>query len=403
MSNSPFCRAPQGAHLTARARCTRQVGGAVLAVLLSIAGASIGAQGTAAARAAAGDGTGARGLISFISERDGTRDVFIIQDDGTGERPVAATPADETNGPATPDGRRLLLTVGRGQGDARHFQYFLLPLAGAAGALPNTRGAMPGALLSPRAVLLHPAFSPDGGRLLFESESDALRDLYQAVLPGDGRAAPQPWTRNREGNFWPAPCRSPAGSRIRDPLVAFASSRDRSSQIYRMRWGGGDLRRLTYSGGSKWDVQCVGDRIYFVSDADGADRIYSIHVNGSTPRRVTQRVIDPQVIEDAPAVSPDGRQIAFVVRGRAVGAAIHIVDTTTGQERTLVTQAGHASEPTWSNAMAGRPSRLAFTLRPPDGAQPPGQAQIYVTDAAAERATQVTRARGPNWHPLWVR
>lgn len=345
-------------------------------------------------------------LLSFISERDGSRQVYLIGADGRGERRLTTGAADDTNGPVTPDGRSLLVT--RGEGDPargeRRFRFLLFPLA------PETIGARPRPLGPPRAALLNPSFLPDGRALVFESESEGLRDLFLLPLtpaPALTDAGLRQLTRSREGSFQPDAC-------ARGGLVAFTSSRDRVSELYRMRADGSDVRRLTYSAGSEWQPRCAPDgrRIFFVSDRDGADRIYSVHSNGSEPRRASRRDLDPLVVEEQPALSPDGRRLAFVLRGPRLGARIHLVDLATGIESELPTPPDRrAGDPTWTRP--GRPPRLAFTL---SSADPRARdSQIFLAElpdrpappAPPARAQpivkQVTTAPGPNWHPLFAR
>lgn len=322
----------------------------------------------------------------------------MIAADGQSEQALTRSAAHESNLALTPDGRYLLLAAAQGSaGRDRRFRFALAPLEPDLPRQPL--GALPPALFPARAVLLNPSFAPDGKSLYFESESSGLRDLFQLPLTPSYRAAGEPrqLTRNPEGNFAPSVC-------ARGDFLAFTSSRDRVSELYRMRRDGSDLRRLTYSAGSEWLPRChpSGERIYFVSDREGADRIYSVHVNGAEPRRLTRRDLDPALVEDAPTISPDGRHLAFILRGAGVGARLHVVELATGAELAVATPAGlRASEPAWSLGHGGRPLRLAVTLGgEPGGAVTP---QVYVTDPQYHGVQQLTRAPGPNWHPLWVR
>lgn len=345
-------------------------------------------------------GAAAQGLLSFISERDGSRDVFLIGADGRGERRLTSGPGDENNGPVTPDGKHLLLTTGEGDAERgeRRFRFFLQPLPEPQSAARAPEPLRP--LLPPRAALLSPSFTPSGEHLLFEAESEGLRDVFRLSLRGRAAGAAQQLTHNREGNFHPAAC--PRGD-----WVVFTSSRDRVSELYRMRSDGSDVRRLTYSPGSEWQPRCApdGSRIYFVSDRDGADRIYSVHINGSEPRRLTRRDLQVHVVEDAPALSPDGRYVAFVLRSPQQPARLHWVDLKTGAEAELPTPADRAArEPAWSPLRPGRPPQLAFTLSAvTNTAAARAATQIYVTDPERRAVEPVTTARGPNWHPLWIR
>lgn len=351
------------------------------------------------------------GRLSFVSERQGHRDVYVISADGQNETRLTDGPEEDSNGPSTPDGGRILITTGSGAApDARSVRFWLRSLAAAAPVGTRSPLATPGSsdlLASPRAVLLAPGFTADGTRLIFESEPDpgqpGLREIYSLSLgqARTGRPSLRQLTRNPEGNFAPTIC-GPSG------YIAFTSSRDRGSELYRMRSDGSDVRRLTYSGGSKWQPRCSpeGLRIYFVSDREGADRIYSVHRNGSEPRRLTARSLDPAQIEDSPAIAPDGRMLAYVLRGAGLGARLHVLDLVTGRDCEVPTPAGsRASDPDWSPRGTDGGSRVAFALQPADRDGQPASAerQIAVTDRGCTRIFAVTSARGPNWHPLWIR
>ncbi len=356
--------------------------------------------------------------------------MYLIAADGRGEQRLTHSPVDESNGPVTPDGRYILVTAEAsppaGGGD-KGFRFLLLPLSSGekGGGLPLLRA--PGTTLLPtaRASLRQPQFLADG-RLVFESEpqdpSFGLREIFVLSQPGSAGSRPalRALTQNREGNFGPSLC-------ARSDYVAFTSSRDRTSEVYRMRIDGSDVRRLTYSQGSKWGTRCSADgqRIFFVSDRDGADRIYSVLRNGSEPRRLTPRDLDSTRIEDSPTPSPDGRKLAYVLRGAGLGARLRILDLRSGRDCELPTPPGsRSSDPDWSTPRDNTPPRLAFTLQPADStptsastsapaaaptpapaAEPtsaPARRQIVLADAECRGITPLTTAPGPNWHPLWL-
>ncbi|HRI53410.1 MAG TPA: hypothetical protein PLW65_24860, partial [Pseudomonadota bacterium] len=223
-----------------------------LGALLCICGSRGAGQGAAAAggRAGAPASASASEALSFISERSGNRDVYLIAADGNSEQALTRSAAHESNLALTPDGRYLLLAAAQGGAERdRRFRFALAPLA--PGLPRQPLGALPPALFPARAVLLNPSFAPDGKSLYFESESSGLRDLFQLPLTPSYRAAGEPrqLTRNPEGNFAPSVC-------ARGDFLAFTSSRDRVSELYRMRRDGSDLRRLTYSAGSEWQPRC---------------------------------------------------------------------------------------------------------------------------------------------------
>jgi Tol biopolymer transport system component len=339
--------------------------------------------------------------------------VYLIGADGRGETRLTRGPEDESNGPSTPDGKHLVIaSASRSpQGEAEGFHLLRLPIA-AAPASPLSPMRERGLRLLPaaRGLVRELGLLPDGKRLVFESVPDgtapSLREIFVTSLTPEksGRPSLRALTDNREGNFDPTVCG-------RTDYIAFTSSRDQQSELYRMRADGSDVRRLTYSRGSKWQPRCSpdGGRIFFVSDRDGADRIYSVLRNGSEPKRLTALGLDPARSEDSPTVSPDGRAIAYLLRGPGPSARLRVIELGSaagaGQDCEVPTPPGsQASDPEWSPRRVGRLPALAFTLQPLDrGGKPaPGERQIFLSDARCGPVAQVTSARGPNFHPLWL-
>lgn len=399
-----------------RRRQTRR-GGARVARL------SLGLVGLAAVASAAPGGRGAPQL-SFIAERAGSRDVYLIAADGSPERLVAGSPSDESNGPSTPDGTGLIIAVAEPPAVSvgprasspsaepqRAFHYRLVPVPAPGGMAAADRPRAPLAIAPPlfagRAVLRSPSFLPDGRQLIFESEPqspEGLRELFALRLQPNARPALRQLTSNPEGNFWPTVCGASG-------YIAFTSSRDRSSQLYRMRTDGSELRRLTYVGGSKWAPRCATtpEQIFFTSDHEGADRIYSIHRNGSTPKRLTARSLDPSLVEDELSLADDGVHLAYTLRRPGGRSAVVVLDLQhRGECEVPLPPLAAAKEPDWSPRLPGGPL-LALTVELTDASARPSEkpthrtAQIWVSNARCGETRRLTHQPGPNWHPLWLR
>lgn len=348
-------------------------------------------------RPSADDRGGIAALITFISERDGNREVYVIRPDGKDERRLTRGPSADYNGPPTPDGKHLLITSATGgeqHPDEKPEQWFsLVPLpAGAAKALGPRRG-----------VMLNPSWSPDGRYLYFESTSD-FHDLFR-LRRADG--ALTQLTQNPEGNF--APALSPSGDQL-----AFVSSRDRVAELYVMPASGGAARRLTTTVRDEWQPRWSpdGQWLVFGSDREGADRLYVLPVAdvpheksaaGDDARRLTAAPRDVKLVEEQAAWSPLGRRIAYVARRLGGSARIEIVDLDAAM-RPIATTAirspsdRDAAEPSWSPD--GR--WLAFTA----GRGNEGQIYAVRTDSpdgtGPHEPLPVTRGPGPNWHPQWI-
>ena len=313
--------------------------------------------------------------LSFISERDGNREVYLVQSDGSSERRLSHSGDADYNGPTTPDGHYLLVTS-VSESDRRKLQrFFLYPLG----------GGTPRPLGPPRSVLRSPSFSRDGKFLFFEGSTTGLREVYRLQLDGQRL---QQLTSNRQGNFQPS--LSPSGDR-----VVFVSSRDQVAELYLTSSSGGPARRLTQTERDEWQPQWSpdGKSLLFGSDREGADRLYLQAVDGGSARRLTSEGRDPFTSEESASFSPDGRWIVYVHRQRDRKDKLCLVELSSQKRTTLFeSKSDHATEPTFSPD--GK--QLAFTLGLGTSSQ------VYVVDLDGKNARRVTTGKGPNWHPLWL-
>jgi TolB protein len=344
-------------------------------------------------------------LISFISERDGDREVYVIRPDGKGERRLTRGKSADYNGPATPDGKFLLVTSATGgeqHPEEKPEQWFsLVPLAEGADSSRGGGGAKP---LGPRrGAMLNPSWSPDGRYLYFESTSD-FHDLFR-LRRADG--ALTQLTRNPEGNF--APALSPSGEQL-----AFVSSRDRVAELYVMPAAGGAARRLTTTVRDEWQPRWSPDGQWLVcgSDRESADRLYVLPVAdgpheksaaGDDARRLTAAPRDVTLVEEQAAWSPTGRRIAYVARRLNGSSHIEIVELDAAMRPLRTTSVRSpsgrdAAEPSWSPD--GR--WLAFTLGRGNESQIYAVLTVAAEGAKALAPLPVTAGPGPNWHPQWI-
>ncbi|WP_298831552.1 Tol-Pal system beta propeller repeat protein TolB [uncultured Piscinibacter sp.] len=158
------------------------------------------------------------------------------------------------------------------------------------------------ALNSPEPII-SPAWSPDGRELAYVSFESQKAVVYaQEVMSGKRRQL----ANFRGSNS--APAWAPDGQ-----TLAATLSRDGGSQLYLLDRNGGNVRRLTSS--QAIDTEPVfdwpdGKRLYFVSDRGGGPQVYRVAAGGGGVERITFA----GSYNISPAISPDGRTLAYVSR-----------------------------------------------------------------------------------------
>jgi uncharacterized protein (TIGR02145 family) len=251
------------------------------------------------------------GEIAFVSERDGIAQIYLMNADGSEQRPLTQASQDHWYPHWSPDGERIafhshqsnnvwsIYTIDAQGGDLQRLTH---EEAHDAGPVWSPDGAPGGAQL---------AFDRDFDLWIMDVDGSNLRRITDD--PGiDGHAD------------W-----SPDGSHI-----VFTSERDGNPELYIMdvvsaEPGSGDLRRLTYDDGGDWwpDWSPDGTMIAFKSDRDGDFEIYVMavpdgpDVDGTALRQLT----DNDAEDGEPDWSPDGTRIAFE-SNRDGGFDIYVMD-----------------------------------------------------------------------------
>ena len=233
-----------------------------------------------------------------------------------------------------------------------------------------------------------PAWSPDGERIAFSSNSD----IY--VMDANGRKH-RKLTNNRDGSspFW-----SPDGERI-----AFVSSRDdwRTSDIYVMNTDGKKIQNLTNdlwrNSVPAWSPD--GERIAFSSQRGNDSRdidIYVIHINSGNIQNLTKNFHGSGW---APAWSPDGKRIAFVSAVRGDEPEIYVMNINDGIPQKITDNRWLDNNPSWSPD--GK--RIAFSSkRGPDWNTRNGDWDIYVMDTDGRNIQNLTNnPLAHEWSPAW--
>jgi Tol biopolymer transport system component/subtilisin family serine protease len=225
------------------------------------------------------------GKIAFQSYRNDNFDIYIINEDGSGEARLTTDGASDVDPHWSHDGTKIAFASQR---------------AGYQGIyVMNADGSGQTNLTNNPGWDADPNWSPDGTKIVFTSNRDGNTELY--VMNSDGTGQTN-LTQNPSVDNQPS--WSPDGSKI-----AFVSQRTVASEIYVMNADGSNPVRLTDNNANDfypaWSPD--GYKIAYTSNKDGDYEIYLMNTDGSNQTRIT----NSPGTESEPAWSPDGAKIAF--------------------------------------------------------------------------------------------
>lgn len=235
---------------------------------------------------------------------------------------------------------------------------------------------------------LQPAWSPDGGRILYvrRARLSGRPDLF--VMNANGRG------RTRLTST-PVPERDPSWSPDGTGLVyAARTAPGEPFRIFVARADGSGREQLTsQKAGSDtapvWSPD--GTRIAFVSDRDGGfPELYLMNANGTGVKRMTTNAL----IDANPSWSPDGTRVVFERCCENGTSDLFTIDVTTRAEVSVIASASSQEfDPSWSPDG----TRIAYD------AFEVGQSNIdiWVVNADGSNPLRLTQQVGPDLSPDW--
>ncbi len=262
--------------------------------------------------------------IAFISNRSGSKEVFVMNADGTGLRSATRNRSINAFPSWSPSGQEIVYTSYRYRNRPHLFML--------------TRGRKsPGRILrnlDSGSALYRGVFSPSGDRLALVMSIDGATEIL--VVKRNGRDLRR-ITRNRVIDI--SPTWSPDGKRI-----AFVSDRTGTPQVYVMDRDGSDVRRLTFTGSYNTapDWSPDGHWIAYESRVGGQFDIWLIDPEGGENFPL---VTHPRT-DEHPTWSPDGRKIGFSSTRRG-HADLYQIDLNGENLRRITQGGGDNTNPAW--------------------------------------------------------
>jgi len=268
--------------------------------------------------------TGRRGIsltsIAFSSDRDGYKELYLMDYDGMNQRRITAHKSISLGPAWAPSGTSLA-----------YVSFF----GGAPGIyrVDLTTGAK-SPLVTDGSLDTSPSYSPDGREIVFARSIGGNTEIFMADADGKN-------LRRLTHSFGidTNPAWSPSGREI-----AFTSSRSGNPNIYAMDAEGTNLRRISFAGdyndGAAWSPD--GTHIAYASRRHG---VFQIAVTDLVTLE-THVLTSGRGSHESPSFSPDGRRITFSQQ-TSHGVQIFAIGLDGRGLRQLTTK-GNNSGPAWS-------------------------------------------------------
>ena len=229
---------------------------------------------------------GTNGLIAFVTDRDGNFEIYVMNDDGTGQTNLTQNPAADQAPTWSPDGTQIAFTSDR-DGD---FDIYVM----------NADGTDQTQITNSPGLDTNPTWSPDGARIAFWTNRTGNDDIF--VMNADG-SSPVNISNRTSTDYFPA--WSPDGTKI-----AFSSTRTGNDEIFVMNPDGSSQAQVTFNPQWEYDPNWSpdGTKIAFIGSPYGNHELYVMNADGSGLINMS----NTPAAEQGPAWSPDGTKLAFM-------------------------------------------------------------------------------------------
>lgn len=276
----------------------------------------------------------ANGKVAFTSDRDGDLEIYVMNSDGTGQLRLTNHPGVDSFPAWSPDGNKLAFVSETAPGA------FAIKLMNADGTDPVELAALAfSATPYPWHETWALSWSPDGSKIAFEEHGD----IFTIDVDGSHRV-----NLTHDPAFDYEPSWSPDGSRI-----VFASSRTGWVTLHTMKSDGSEVQALP-SDGELWDMSPdwspSGDWITFVVHSENFLPVLGLARSDGSDRRVFDRCGAGSCAQhrNKPRWSPDATKIVFHVWDYLSGdCQIYVKAVNGGEPMQLIHGPGRNFQPAW--------------------------------------------------------
>lgn len=346
--------------------------------------------------------TGPNGKIAFVSDRDGGRDIYTMNADGTGVQKL--TNLGQCSGPVwSPDGNRIAFTHRRADGFDKIYRI-------------NADGTGLSLLYITEAFPAHqrnPSWSPDGTKITFSHQGPNFENVFQQqIVVIDATTASTLANYSFDQAFFIVkkdtnPVWSPDGTKIAY-LRNVGNQFFNDFEIIVLNLATQTRQQITSGGFSctppVWSPDST--RLAFTRVVSGGryNRIAVINANGTNPLAPSPNLTTS---DTNPVWSPDGTKIAFETTqydqfsGIRVNGGIAVTSPGPLLSLPINSVPGAGFAPSWSPDS----SRLAFAGSVPTLNQT-NQSEIFAIDSDGDNSAQLTDVEtldsSPAWQPTQV-
>ena len=217
--------------------------------------------------------------------------------------------------------------------------------------------------------------------IVFDLLRDGNRDIYKAALDGGDLAR---LTTDPADDVRP----TAAGA-----TVVFVSYRDGRGALYAVPLAGGPDHRLAVATGEESDpaLSPDGRRLAYVESDGGAPKLWLADADGGNAARATTGFGFPGSVEVSPTWAPAGDRVAFVATAYGNAGLFQLL-TGAGAISPLTNDATPDVEPAWS-ADGGR---IAFA------SERNGATNVYVLEVANGSVSRLSTGPGTDGEPAWL-